>query len=191
MSFFDKAKQIQLINAELEKLKLDLDSKEKEILIKNNEYDALNSGLDDYKAELNSQKKELLKEIEDLKEKAKEEEKDIRELKKEKDNLLKEIEKAKAQALKDKDKINNLLKSANKELLNLAQEIDHYELSIIAAKKELNDTLEVNASFIKKNNELLESIKDSERFIKNLVIREQILSQREARLNKKLCQDSK
>ena len=64
MSFFDKAKQIQLINAELEKLKLDLDSKEKEILIKNNEYDALNSGLDDYKAELNSKKKELLKEIE-------------------------------------------------------------------------------------------------------------------------------
>ena len=191
MSFFDKANQIQIITAELKQLEGKLSDIKQLLADKNSQYDALNSGLDYYKAELNSQKKELLKEIEDLKGEAKEEEKDIRELKKEKDNLLKEIKKAKAQALKDKDKINNLLNSARKELLNLAQEIDHYELSIIAAKKELNDTLKVNASFIKKNNKLLESIKDSERFIKNLVIREQILLQREARLNKKLCQDSK
>jgi len=57
--------------------------------------------------------------------------------------------------------------------------------------EDMNDTIKVNIELRSKNEKLLDQITDSERFIKNLVIREQILSQREARLNKKLCQDSK
>ena len=46
--------------------------------------------------------------------------------------------------------------------------------------EDMNDTIKLNIELKSKNKKLLDEITDSERFIKNLKIREQILSQREA-----------
>ena len=191
MSFFDKANQIQVITAELKQLEGKLSDIKQLLADKNSQYDALNSGFEEYKKkqdkELQKAKQELIqlnKQLEKEKDAIKQQQQ-IREVNEEKEKKRKE------ELLKEQEKIVKSIKEKSKEVETLAQEIvDHQEV-LNEVMEEMKSTMKVNIELRNKNEKLLDQITDSERFIKNLVIREQILSQREARLNKKLCQDSK
>jgi len=192
MSFFDKAQQVREITAELEKLKLKLSDQEQELSKKQKLYDELNSGLEDYTAQIGLKRGVLAGEIDEMKNSLKQLKYEIKQQQKIKDSNEKEEKERKSLYQKEIRELENSISSSKSELSEIKEKVK-------SCQKQLNNYISEAKKLEKKNNELteentrlIEYIDDQKRFIKNLEIREQIVSQREERLNKiKLCQDSK
>lgn len=191
MSFFDKANQIQIITAELKQLEGKLSDIKQLLADKNSQYDALNSGFEEYKAKQEKEAKNAKQELIQLNKQLEQEKYAITKQQQIRKSNEDKEKKRKEELLKEQEEIIKNIKEKSKEVKALAQEIvDHQEV-LSEVIEDMNSTIKLNIELRNKNKKLLDEITDSERFIKNLKIREQILSQREARLNKKLCQDSK
>ena len=192
MSFFDKAQQVQEITAELEQLKLKLSDQEEELSKKQKLYDKLNSGLEDYTAQIDLKRGVLAREIDELGNSLKQLKYELKQQQKIRESDEKEEKKRKSLYQKEIDNLETIILENKLVLLGVQDKLE-------SSKIQLNNTLLLANKLEKKNKELteentrlIEYIDDQKRFIKNLDIREQIISQREERVNNiKLCQDSK
>ena len=192
MSFFDKAQQVQEITAELEQLKLKLSEQEQELSKKQKLYDELNSGLEDYTAQIGLKRGVLVREIDELGNSLKQLKYELKQQQKIRESDEKEEKKRKSLYQKEIDNLETIILENKLVLLGVQDKLE-------SSKIQLNNTLLLANKLEKKNKELteentrlIEYIDDQKRFIKNLDIREQIISQREERVNNiKLCQDSK
>lgn len=191
MSFFDKAQQVQKITAELEQLKLKLSEQEKELLKKQKLYDKLNSGLEDYTAQIDLKRGILAREIDEMSNSLKQLKYEIKQQKKIRESNEKEEKKRKSLYQKEISELEDIVSNSKSELSEIQKEIKNNQEKLNTILLEMKKLEKKKGELIEENTKLTEYIDDQKRFIKNLVIREQILSQREARLNKKLCQDSK
>lgn len=192
MSFFDKAQQIQEITAELEQLKLKLSEQEKELLKKQKLYDKLNSGLEDYTAQIDLKRGILAREIDEMSNSLKQLKYELKQQKKIRESNEKEEKKRKSLYQKEISELEDIVSNRKSELSEIQKEIKNNQDKLDTILLEMKKLEKKKGELIEENTKLTEYIDDQKRFIKNLNIREQIISQREERLNKiKLCQDSK
>ena len=192
MSFFDKAQQIQEITAELEQLKLKLSEQEKELLKKQKLYDKLNSGLEDYTAQIDLKRGILAREIDEMSNSLKQLKYELKQQKKIRESNEKEEKKRKSLYQKEIRELENSISSSKSELSEIKEKVKSCQKQLNNYISEAKKLEKKNKELTEENTRLIEYIDDQKRFIKNLEIREQIISQREERLNKiKLCQDSK
>lgn len=192
MSFFDKAQQIQEITAELEQLKLKLSEQEKELLKKQKLYDKLNSGLEDYTAQIDLKRGILAREIDEMSNSLKQLKYELKQQKKIRESNEKEEKKRKSLYQKEISELEDIISNRKSELSEIQKEIKNNQDKLDTILLEMKKLEKKKGELIEENTKLTEYIDDQKRFIKNLNIREQIISQREERLNKiKLCQDSK
>jgi len=192
MSFFDKAQQVREITAELEKLKLKLSDQEQELSKKQKLYDELNSRLEDYTAQIGLKRGVLAGEIDEMKNSLKQLKYEIKQQQKIKDSNEKEEKERKSLYQKEIRELENSISSSKSELSEIKEKVKSCQKQLNNYISEAKKLEKKNKELTEENTRLIEYIDDQKRFIKNLEIREQIISQREERLNKiKLCQDSK
>ena len=192
MSFFDKAQQVREITAELEKLKLKLSDQEQELSKKQKLYDELNSGLEDYTAQIGLKRGVLAGEIDEMKNSLKQLKYEIKQQQKIKDSNEKEEKERKSLYQKEIRELENSISSSKSELSEIKEKVKSCQKQLNNYISDAKKLEKKNKELTEKNTRLIEYIHDQKRFIKNLEIREQIVSQREERVNKiKLCQDSK
>jgi len=192
MSFFDKAQQVQEITAELEKLKLKLSDQEQELSKKQKLYDELNSGLEDYTAQIGLKRGVLAGEIDEMKNSLKQLKYEIKQQQKIKDSNEKEEKERKSLYQKEIRELENSISSSKSELSEIKEKVKSCQKQLNNYISEAKKLEKKNKELTEENTRLIEYIDDQKRFIKNLEIREQIVSQREERVNKiKLCPDSK
>ena len=192
MSFFDKAQQVQEITAELEQLKLKLSDQEQELSKKQKLYDELNSGLEDYTAQIGLKRGVLAGEIDEMKNSLKQLKYEIKQQQKIKDSNEKEEKERKSLYQKEIRELENSISSSKSELSEIKEKVKSCQKQLNNYISEAKKLEKKNKELTEENTRLIEYIDDQKRFIKNLEIREQIVSQREERVNKiKLCPDSK
>lgn len=192
MSFFDKAQQVQEITAELEQLKLKLSEKEEELSKKQKLYDKLNSGLEDYTAQIDLRRGVLAKEIDKMSNSLKQLKHELKQQQKINESNEKEEKERKSLYQKEIRELENSISSSKSELSEIKEKIKSCQKQLNNYLSEAKKLEKKNKELTEENTRLIEYIADQKRFIKNLEIREQIVSQREERVNKiKLCPDSK
>ena len=192
MSFFDKAQQVQEITAELEQLKLKLSEQEQELSKKQKLYDELNSRLEDYTAQIGLKRGVLAGEIDEMKNSLKQLKYEIKQQQKIRESNEKEEKERKSLYQKEIRELENSISSSKSELSEIKEKVKSCQKQLNNYISEAKKLEKKNKELTEENTRLIEYIDDQKRFIKNLEIREQIISQREERLNKiKLCQDSK
>lgn len=184
MNYFDKANQIQKINAQLEKSKTDLKEIETLLVKKNAEYDKLNKGFEDYKENNEKKKKKIEEELLSLNKQLEEKKYAV----KQQQQIIKSNEKRekeqKEDFIKEEKRIEAEIKEKKGQLSDISLKLEDCLKNVVIQTERLNTIDREQKALKMQNNALLEQIGDSQRFIKNLEIREQVVSARERRLNK-------
>jgi chromosome segregation ATPase len=117
---------------------------------------------------------------------------EIKQQQKIKDSNEKEEKERKSLYQKEIRELENSISSSKSELSEIKEKVKSCQKQLNNYISEAKKLEKKNKELTEENTRLIEYIDDQKRFIKNLEIREQIVSQREERVNKiKLCPDSK